>query len=153
MLTTLTSQNLSRQYSVSVIKRLSYLHKNFIDLIQHCLLQQRCSWMSQQWWHSQMSLISSLQHDITTESYNSYTAYLRKHYESHMHKINVERKKTISLLFNWLLSHTLLCCLTKSSTLSSQCTAAHRVQCTLDDSEIDECWECRECEQCSLTRQ
>ena len=52
MLTTLTSQNLSRQYSVSVIKRSSYLHEDFVSLIQHCLLQQRCSWMSQQQWHS-----------------------------------------------------------------------------------------------------
>ena len=47
-----------------------------------------------------MSLISSLQHDITTESYNSYAAYLKKHYKSHMHETNVEEKKTISLLFN-----------------------------------------------------
>ena len=153
MLTTLTSQNLSRQYSVSVIKRSSYLHEDFVDLIQHCLLQWRCSWMSQQWWYSQMSLISSLQHNIMTESYDSYTACLRKHYRSHMHEINVREKKTISLLFNQLLSHTLLHCLMRSLTLSSQCTAAHRVWCTLNNSEIDECWECRECEQCSLTRQ
>ena len=153
MLTTLTSQNLSRQYSVSVIKRSSYLHEDFVSLIQHCLLQQRCSWMSQQWWHSQMSLISSLQHDITTENYNSYTACSRKHYRSHMHKTNVEEKKTISLLSNQLLSHTLLHCLMRSLTLSSQCTAAHRVQCTLNNSEIDECWEHRECEQCSSAKQ
>ena len=52
MLTILTSQNLSRQYSVSVTERSSYLYENFIDLIQHCLLQWRCSWMSQQQWHS-----------------------------------------------------------------------------------------------------
>ena len=153
MLTTLTSQNLSRQYSVSVTKRPLYLHEDFVNLIQHCLLQWRCSWMSQQWWHSQMSLISSLQHDITTESYNSYIACLKKHYRSHMHETNVEEKKTISLLFNQLLSHTLLHCLMRSLTLSSQCTAAHRVQCTLSDSEIDEHWECEECEQCFSARQ
>ena len=153
MLTTLTSQNLSRQYSVSVTKRSSYLHENFISLIQHCLLQWRCNWISQQWWHSQISLISSLQHNITTENYNSYTAYLRKHYRSHMHETNVERRKTISLLFNWLLSYILLHCLIRSLTLSSQCAAVYRVQCTLDDSEIDECWECKEHEQCSLIRQ
>ena len=153
MLTTLTSQNLSRQYSVDVIKRSSYLHEDFISLIQHCLLQWRCSWMSQQWWLSQMSLISSLQHDIMTESYDSYTAYLKKHYRSHMHETNVEEKKTISLLFNQLLSHTLLHCLTRSLTLSSQCAAAHRVQCTLNNSKIDEHWECRECEQCFSARQ
>ena len=70
-----------------------------------------------------------------------------------MHETNVEEKKTISLLFNQLLSHTLLCCLMRSLTLSSQCTAAHRVQCTFDDSEINECWECEECEQCSSARQ
>ena len=139
MLTTLTSQNLSRQYSISVTKRSSYLHEDFISLVQHCLLQQRCSWMSQQWWHSQISLISSLQYDIITENYNSYAAYLKKHYRSHMHKTNVREKKTISLLFNQLLSYTLLYCLMRSLTLSSQCVAAHRVQCTFDDSEIDKC--------------
>ena len=153
MLTTLTSQNLSRQYSVSVTKRPPYLHKDFVSLIQHCLLQWRCSWMSQQQWHSQMSLISSLQYDIMTESYDSYAVYSKKHYRSHIHETNVEEKKTISLLFNQLLSHTFLCCLMRSLTLSPQCAAAHRVQCTLNNDEIDECWEHRECEQCSLTRQ
>ena len=153
MLTTLTSQNSDRQYSVDVIKRPSYLYEDFIDLIQHCLLQWRCSWMSQQWWHSQMSLISSLQHNIIIESYNSYTVCSKKHYRLHMYETNVREKKTISLLSNQLLSHTLLHCLMRSLTLSSQHTAAHRVQCTFNNSEINECWECRECEQCFSARQ
>ena len=85
--------------------------------------------------------------------YNSHTAYLKKHYRSHKHEINVERKKTISLLSNLSLSYILLCCLMRSLILSSQCTTAHRVQYTSDNSEIDECWEHRECEQCFSIRQ
>ena len=99
--------------------------------------------------------VSSVYYSMTLwqRDYNIYAAYSRKHYRLHMHKTNVEEKKTISLLFNQLLSHTLLHCLMRSLTLSSQCTAAHRVQCTLNNSEIDECWEHRECEQCSSVRQ
>ena len=87
------------------------------------------------------------------KDYDNYTAYLRKHYRSYKHKMNVERKKTNSLLFNLLLSHTLLHCLMRSLISSSQCTAVYRVQYTFDNSEIDEYWECEEHEQCSSVRQ
>ena len=70
-----------------------------------------------------------------------------------MHEINAEKKKTISLLFILLLSHTLLYYLMRSLTSSSQHTAAQRVQFSSDDSEINECWEHKECEQCFSARQ
>ena len=57
-----------------------------------------------------MSLISSLQHDITTEGYNSYTAYLKKHYRSHMHEMNFRMRKQ----FHYYLIN---CCLILSTVI------------------------------------